>query len=273
MLPLVSGSPGESDGYPGWCTYTYANATPELEVMCSGINAKTPRAGAIWRQGHLVHFGFHESPAKLNAIGRRLLVNSICYAWRFSEDRPIARTPSPFAVKGRVPSRAYPDARAKDGTIDRKRFDYFFTAAVHEIFDRLTPAELAAWYRRHRGVLRGEPGTGLLEVDSDLVKLGARHDDLDSLIGVAKRIDDPGGAEVAARVLARYLPEGPVGRRDAAVWSEWIEGRRDNLFFSDPGGFRWYLDAFAKRRGVPSKDLLGTARATRPWPSRVSSTK
>ena len=40
---------------PGWCTYTYEHEqAPELEVLCGGINSKTPHAGAVWRQGFLV---------------------------------------------------------------------------------------------------------------------------------------------------------------------------------------------------------------------------
>jgi len=73
---------------------------------------------------------------------------------------------------------------------------------------------------------------------------------------------------IAARVLVRYLPEGPVGSEEAKDWQGWMKENRPWLFFSDPGGFRWYLDRFAKRKGVPSKEFRGEARASRTWPPK-----
>ena len=84
----------------GWCTYYYEFATvPEVELFCGGVNEKTPRASALWRQGNLLHFGFEQSPKEMNEIGRALLVNSIVYISRFSEDRP---PPRPSQARTRV---------------------------------------------------------------------------------------------------------------------------------------------------------------------------
>ena len=65
-------------------------------MICGGLNSKSPLAGAVWRQGHLLHFGSEQSPAEMNERGRALLVNAICYISRFTEDRPIVRSPSSF---------------------------------------------------------------------------------------------------------------------------------------------------------------------------------
>ena len=67
-----------NDYHRGWCSYYYEFAdVPEAEYFCGGINEKTPRASAVWRQGNLLHFGFEQSPVELNATGRALLVNAI----------------------------------------------------------------------------------------------------------------------------------------------------------------------------------------------------
>lgn len=43
VLPLVSDTKRQYS--PGWCAYTYEDAqAPELEVICGGINHKTPQA-------------------------------------------------------------------------------------------------------------------------------------------------------------------------------------------------------------------------------------
>src|SRR5207249_4750872 len=79
--------------FPGWCTYSEAFDSPEMEVLCGGVNQKTTRAGAIWRQGNLLHFGFDLSPEEMNDRGQAMLVNGIVYIARFTEDRPITDAP------------------------------------------------------------------------------------------------------------------------------------------------------------------------------------
>ena len=71
----------------------------------------------VWEPGKipsrfdlLLHFGFEQSPAEMNEAGQRLLLNSIAYISRFTEDRPIAVTPSVFAGSVAFP-RAYLDRR------------------------------------------------------------------------------------------------------------------------------------------------------------------
>jgi hypothetical protein len=88
----------------GWCTYPDGfEENPDIEVFCGGENEKMASAAACWRQGHLLHFGFEQSPAEMNEAGQRLLLNAIAYISRFTEDRPIAVTPSVFAGPVAVP--------------------------------------------------------------------------------------------------------------------------------------------------------------------------
>jgi hypothetical protein len=70
-------------------------------------------------------------------------------------------------------------------------------------------------------------------------------------------------AQRAKRLLTRYAPAG--AKHEAAdEWEKWFAEDRPYLFFSDQGDYRWYVDPLAKKRGVPSKDLRGPARASRP---------
>ncbi len=90
----------------GFCTYpTGFTEYPEIEFMCGGVNEKTPTAAAIWRQGNLLHFGFNQTFDELNDIGDQILLNSIAYISDFSQDRPIAVSPSPFVGKDTGPVR------------------------------------------------------------------------------------------------------------------------------------------------------------------------
>ena len=60
--------------------------------------------------------------------------------------------------------------------------------------------------------------------------------------------------------MARYAPDGPGEKAPAAEWARWVEKNWAYLFFSDTGGYRWYLDPLAQRRGVPTAELRGPAR-------------
>jgi hypothetical protein len=64
--------------------------------------------------------------------------------------------------------------------------------------------------------------------------------------------------------MQRYVPIGPGIDAPRELWESWLKDNRRYLFFSDAGGYRWYIDPLAKRRGVPTDTLRGAARATLP---------
>ena len=98
VLPLANDT--ASGIWPGWCSYASRLQSPDVEILAGGINTKNPEAAGLWRQGHLLHFGFEPSPDQLNENGRALLLNSIAYIARFHEDQALIREPSPFAGGG-----------------------------------------------------------------------------------------------------------------------------------------------------------------------------
>jgi hypothetical protein len=235
---------------------------PEIEIFCGGINAKTSTAGALWRQGNLLHFGFDLSPDEMNDSCKAMLVDAIAYISRFTEDRPIMRTPSPFAGHEFITR-----PRIKN-LVDRSGdwWDY-----LESYFDRGTlaaarvknMAAFAKWYPTVSDYLFPN-AEGLLTVDADAqaMQLHAGHPDF-----FDRAIADLGrsGREAirARRILVRYAPEGPGAQATAQEWADWWRANSDYLFFGEAGGYRWYLDPLAKARGVPTARLRGTARASR----------
>ena len=104
VLPLVDDY--KKTWRAGWCTYSnYFDKNPDVEFFCGGVNHKTPTAAGLWRQGNFLHFGFEQSPQEMNRHGKELLLNSIAYISRFSQDRPIATTPSVFGGEVAKPRR------------------------------------------------------------------------------------------------------------------------------------------------------------------------
>ena len=263
ILPLVPDA--QRTHQDGWCTYTYEHVqAPELEIICGGVNAKTPQASAIWRQGNLLHFGFEQSPAEMNESGDSLLVNSICYISRFTEDRPIVRTPGgSYSGLRRV------DRDAVDRLINNKErdlnafLDWLLGGEAREAARGKSREELADWYQKHRGYLYSD-ARGKFVLDEDALEFGIPIDS-EEFIPSAIEAWRAGGeqAVLAHDLLGRYVTQGP-DTHSAQDWLEWWNSNRSYLFFSDTAGCQWLIDPLAKKREAPTSDLRGEARATLP---------
>ena len=259
MIPLVDDV--DRDWRNGWCTYTdgFEN-NPDVEYLCGGENDKTPTAAAIWRQGNLLHFGFEQSPSEMNRTGNHLLLNCIAYISRFTEDRPIAVTPSVFAGPVAYP-RTYLDRRlGREGDVSESA--WFLGPETTAELNQLSPVEVKRWFAENRSYLH--PGEDIkLEIDADAKALGIPIDSVELFertIPLLSNRDEAAGT--AARLLERYGPSDGPRQADRDLWDAWFTEHRNYIFFSDQGDYRWYVDPLAKDRRVPTSELRGPARAT-----------
>ncbi len=253
VLPLAAD--GNARYRDGWCTYTYEHEqVPELEILCGGINAKTPQASAIWRQGSILHFGFEQSPAEMNETGRSLLINSITYAARFADDVPNVRR-SPNA---RILDRNAIDRWLKNESRELKPYlDWFFTGELRETLGGKSRPELANWFRENRGFLRADIH-GKFFVDEVARRFSIPPESPGFIPAAIERLEESGVREL----LRSYTPSGPGPDASIDEWRTWHRENQPYLFFSDSGGFQWYVDRLAKKRHVPSTNLRGTDRAS-----------
>ena len=256
VFAIVPPGPRADDG---WCTSGNGLLdSPEVEWICGGVNGKTPRHAAIWRQGNLLHFGFEPSPAQMNELGRNLLENSIVYIARFKQDRPIPITPSVFSKRpgGFAFTREFADQVANDPASDANMWDYVLVGPANEI-------NLREWYRTNRQFLRASPQhQGKLVVDEDAKLLGVAVGGEQFFSKCVKAMtQDTERARAAARLLSRDVPDGPGEAATPAAWRAWYEQNAPYLFFSEQGGYRWYIDPLARARGIPSARLRGPDRA------------
>jgi len=249
---------------PGWCTYTRDMAeAPEIEVFCGGINAKTATAAALWRQGNLLHYGFDLSPDEMNEAGRAILVDAIAYISRFTEDRPIMDTPSPFAghdFMTRVRIESY-----------MGRTDPFWWDYLRSSFDPRTLADAGVkdlasfkkWYPTARDYLCPDP-IARLRIDDDALAAKMQPGSPAFFDRAIAALGRPGEEGLRARrMLGRYAPDGPAREASPQAWADWWKANADYLFFGEVGGYRWYLDPLARARGVPTARLRGPLRASR----------
>lgn len=256
VLPLVKNPNGQFQS--GWCTYSDAFDSPEMEVLCGGINHKTATAAAIWRQGHLLHFGFDLSPTDMNERCQALLVNCIVYINRFPDDRPIMPAPGRALLKvgaDRITSKSKPE---------KDYLDWYFAPTVLQQGKAHDWPAFQAWYKQHRDYLRADLAhKGSFVLDEEALAAGvppARPEFFPAMIAALQE-----GGENAARatlLLRRYAPSGPQAGK-ASDWQSWWKENQPYLFFSESGWYQWYLDPLAKKRGIPSAELRGLARATR----------
>jgi hypothetical protein len=197
----------------------------------------------------------------MNEAGQKLLLNGIAYISRFTEDRPIAITPSVFAGPVAYP-RAYLDRRLGESG-DVSEAGFILSDALMKELAPQKPEQIKAWFSENRPFLHPGPGEKL-EIDEDAKALGAPIDRLEFFEKVIAALDKSSAqSERATQLLARYAPT-HVAIGSAREWSEWFETNQPYLFFSDQGDYRWYVDPLAKRRGVPSSELRGPARASVP---------
>jgi hypothetical protein len=248
-------------GYrPGWCTYSEDfNDFPEVEFFCGGINTKTTTAAALWRQGNLLHFGFEQPPHEMNEVGRNLLLNSIAYIARFTEDRPIAITPSVFAGKVVPPLRG-PERNIKEG--DLKYFTNFIAATTAANLRGKSREEHVRWFEEVRDYLHSGPDFKL-DVDTEAQAIGARLGKPAFFENTLAALQKSEHRSQAITLLVRYIPEGPGDKATPDAWQTWIKQNQQYLFFSEAGGYRYYLDTLAQKRGISTAQLRGPARASK----------
>ncbi len=209
--------------------------------MCGGLNDKGPNMAGIWRQGNLLHFGFHPDPTNSTELHRGLLLNSIAYIARFTEDRPIGRIPSIWADDDVEPaSRSY------------------LSQYKHESIPK-GKKERKAWMKENRGKLSPDEDNELVP-DENLQKLGVDYES-DKFFEVSIAALSTDRKDEAANALARYAPDGPGENGTAKEWKTYWKENGPYLFFSEDAGYRWLLDPLAKSRQIPTADLQGPARA------------
>lgn len=180
--------------------------SPDAEVIAGGINSKGPTAVALGRQASLLLWGFAAEPSRMTPSGRHAFLNSICYIQKFDH--------APRLVRRKASGREWSLMRAaKD------------------------PATLAqAWADLE--YVRGEGDGRTLSVDADCKALGIGNRDvalLEHCVAAWERGDD---LERAQRLLRRYTDQAFA---TAAAWRTWLTTNAANLYFSDIGGYRFFV--------------------------------
>ncbi len=260
VIPLVKDPQKQHQN--GWISYYQRLIdSPEVEIVCGGLNEKDLRGGALWRQGHLLHFAFDLSPSEMNDVGQALLLNSIAYIARFTEDRPIARTRTAWDAEGAAPRlRRWIESLFASQKPSEATLKSYLTPETVAAVRNMDRASYEKWFKENSPFISSDP-KGRLAVDTTAKEMGIAFDDPEFFPKCLAKSTNAASAAKARVLLERYGPEG-LRADSPEAWNNWWEENRPYLFFSQPGGYRWHVDPLAKRRGVPSRELFGPARAT-----------
>jgi hypothetical protein len=126
-----------------------------------------------------------------------------------------------------------------------------------------TQDDCRSWFTANQDYLY-PTAQGNLEVDEEAKAFETPPSQIKFFeVAVAAMASGGADAQRAAKLLKRYVPLGPDGESQAE-WRQWVAENRAYLFFSEAGGYRWYLDPLAKKRQMPTADLRGPARASLP---------
>lgn len=259
--------------------------SPDAEVFAQGLAAKGPDTAALARQGNFFLWGFSATPSNMTPSGQRLFVNAIAYMRAFDGQRPLvhsAASSREWALRNALWPRALAEGAAEKAfqeaepvlrgvfkdqpelSKDFKDIDSYLAmqkASFAKIYatelETSLPADLRerfgtdsdkylAYYRENLEFLRpAAADSHQFIVDDDAKNVGSSNrkiELLDRCVSMLERNDQP---ELATRLLRRYTQE----EFDTAQrWRDWLETNRKRLFFSDVGGFKFFVGPTAIRR-------------------------
>jgi hypothetical protein len=256
---LVStGEPGKTIDYGMVSDGHGFEDSPDCERISGGINSKGPRAVAIGRQANVLSWGFYGAPDRMTESARRAFLNAIVWMKQFDGQVPLVQKKG----QGRTWTLQYlemleqmkPEERSKRGEHDIASYllKHFPAELTEGEFDT---AKLRAWYQANEEYFGPGKDRYSVALDEDLQKLGLSNRKPAFLDWLLEHLaKDPTDA-TALRLAGRYLDDN--AGKDGVSAIAWIRSNRPYLFFSDAGGYRWFVDLNAQRAAASK----GKARA------------
>ncbi len=201
--------------------------SPDCEVIARGFDAKGPRSLAIARQGNWLLWGFCASPSEMTEEARRVFLNAVVYMRQFDGQSPLVRKKASAREWALV--HASRVGQAGDRYARSRFVEELLSAAGND------SGRLSAILAEDLEYVRAD-GEGPFSIDAEAKAIGVSNRDLRLLDGCIGRLEGQADDDVARRLLERYTGE---RHADAAAWRAWLDERRDRLFFTDCGGYRW----------------------------------
>ncbi len=221
--------------------------SPDCEFIAGGLNSKEVDSVAIGRQGNWFLWGFVASPSQMQAEARKAFLNSVVYIRKYDGQQALVEsvaTPRDWALFY-APERFYTGKKIREKIQQRMSAQFL---AVHDndpdSFEQYLKSNLGYIYipgvnKQDKNSVGGRRPKQILTLDEDAQALGIANDDIRLLQHCVAALRDRQNKDRALRILVRYTDTG-LGD-DAKAWSQWLAASRDRLFFSDAGGYKWFV--------------------------------
>ena len=239
--------------------------SPDAEILVLGFNTGKPYGSVgVGRQGSFLQWGYSAPPSQMTEAGRRLFLNCIYYIHRFDGKVPLVHNESSPRTAVLFSARS-----VNRGSGDPKQsFLRSFPETLYEKY-HADPNGLVRYYRenlewvyRDRPFRPGDKLTArskeeilkllqpdrVFKVDEELKGLGIDSNrKVESLRRLIALLDDTQHAATAKRLLSRYTE---CSFETSQQWRQWLDENKDRLFFSDVGGYRFFVvpDGYAVAR-------------------------
>lgn len=259
---------------PGLASDLYGfDDSPDAEVIARGISGKGPETVSIGRQGNYLMWGYSAQPSEMTEEGRSVFVNAVVYMKQFDGRKPLVRREKSSrlwalrtAAFPRMLSDEYARAesqRLRDAFREHpdwlpveykgKQEEYLaehiesLRKAYRDVLDRSFPPELRErfgedaekyiqYYSENLEYLY--PADSSFSVDEDVKSLEISNRDVALLERCVKMLETNDRSALAQRLLERYTKEKFT---EASQWRAWLTKNRGRLYFSDVGGFTFFV--------------------------------
>jgi hypothetical protein len=204
--------------------------SPDAEALVLGFNTgKEYGAVGIGRHGNFLQWGYWAPPSQMTEAGRKLFLNCICYIHKFEGKPPLIRRTSSDRWN------AIRLAALINLIKDESFFSSTFPPELKEKY-KGNPDGLVQYYKDN---FESIYWNRVFLVDNELKSLGIKSNrKIETLEKLISLLEDEKKADTARLLLARYTTE-PF--QNAEQWRSWFESNKDRIFFSDVGGYKFFV--------------------------------
>jgi hypothetical protein len=253
--------------------------SPDAEVFAQGVSGKGPDSVPLARHASFFLWGFSAPPSEMTPSGQRLFINAVCYIRQFDGQKPIVRAESqdrtwalryamlprflsdeykqteiqqyralfeqhpdwiPAKYKGNLDGYISETLLAKSNAGIRQSMKRQFSVELRQKFGTDSDKYIT-YYKVNLEYLHPAEGAfagSQFVVDEDAKAVGPsnrRVEFLERCVTMLEKKDKP---DRTVRLLQRYTNE----KFDNAVeWRKWLDQNRSRLFFSDVGGYKFFV--------------------------------
>ncbi|KQM72891.1 hypothetical protein ASE74_21570 [Pedobacter sp. Leaf216] len=262
------------------------NDSPDAESISGGVCLKNAEAVALGRQGNYFMWGFAGSPDYMTDEAKDVFVNSICYIKKFDHLSAIVKKVQIETRSGidelvyRLNKDLYnqaivsrkegnlrmlkmqqelKDKKAKGEDIghgnemflkmpitnDTQSFEDYVKGFAGDSLFNIYGTNINQYHQYYRQNYEYFYPSGVysLQLDRDAQKLGISNRKVALLDKCVSLLESNTDVAMAQRLLERYTVE---KFNKAADWRKWLDQNRNNLFYTEAGGFKFMVNTFGK---------------------------